>query len=316
MSEPDEDMPHALPVIVEDPSEERTPILAPEANPYRLVAERAAPEAIQKILDRAMDDLEVEIREDGVVYLPAAAYRKRLFEAFGSLGWGMVPVESKLDNYKVLYRGRLYCHSRFVAEKVGEHEYQAKSKQASWSESMDAAESECLKKCCKNLIAGFLPLWDKGWILAWQARYAIQVWRKPKPGKDNKPVWRRKDRPEFWDETGLVKPRRQQKPAQEGQSAGRGAAGMREDMGMEVREDDPVAAEARRQRFEELMSYPVPVELAGIEEAIACADTLDQLNDRRMLDQIEAMNAADKEVLKPVWGARKMAIKDAKEAGP
>jgi hypothetical protein len=295
-----------LPVVVEQPDDESgVPMLAPETNPYRLAAERAAPEAIQLLLNRQMDDLQVEIREDGVVYLPASIYRDRLFEAFGSLGWAMVPVSlPKVDGNKVLYHGRLYCHSRFVAEKIGEHEYYEKSGQSSWSESVDAAESECLKKCCKNLIPGFLPLWDKGWILWWQAKYAVQVWRKPKPGKDNKPCWRRKDRPAFWDETGFVKEQKQHKPVQEGQSAARGAAGLREDMGLDVKEDDPVATEARRQRFDELMNLPVPVELEGIREAIGLADKVAQLKDKRLTDQVEAMKNEDKATIRSWWAIR------------
>jgi hypothetical protein len=301
---PMEDPPDGTPVSVESPHH-----ADPEGSPYGGVAAGAAPPKIQEILDREVDELQVDIREDGVVYLPASVYRARLFEAFGSMGWAMVPVQPpKVDRNKVLYHGRLYCHGRFIAEKIGEHEYY---EETSMSESVDAAESECMKKCCKNLIGGFLPLWDKDWILRWQARYAVQVWRKPKPGKKNKPSWRRKDRPAFYDETGYVKEQKQQKPVQEGQSAARGAAGMREDMGLDVKEDDPVATEARRQRFEELMNYPVPVELEGIKEAISLADTIDQLKDKRLVDQSEAMKKEDKALVRSWWAVRHKEITEA-----
>ena len=34
---------------------------------------------------------EIEVKPDGIIYLPEIKYRRRLNAAFGPMGWGMIP---------------------------------------------------------------------------------------------------------------------------------------------------------------------------------------------------------------------------------
>ena len=43
------------------------------------------------ILARPVETEDIEVKPDGIVYLPEVKYRRRLNEAFGPMGWGMVP---------------------------------------------------------------------------------------------------------------------------------------------------------------------------------------------------------------------------------
>jgi hypothetical protein len=43
-----------------------------------------------EVLSRPIDVEDVEVKPDGIVYLPEVKYRRRLNEAFGPMGWGMV----------------------------------------------------------------------------------------------------------------------------------------------------------------------------------------------------------------------------------
>lgn len=43
-----------------------------------------------EVLSRPVDVDDVEVKPDGIIYLPEVKYRRRLNEAFGPMGWGMV----------------------------------------------------------------------------------------------------------------------------------------------------------------------------------------------------------------------------------
>lgn len=44
-----------------------------------------------QILTQPVAAKDVEIKPDGILYLPEIQYRRRLHEAFGPMGWGIVP---------------------------------------------------------------------------------------------------------------------------------------------------------------------------------------------------------------------------------
>lgn len=43
------------------------------------------------ILMRPLKMMDIEVKPDGVVYLPEIKYRRRLNEAFGPMGWCLIP---------------------------------------------------------------------------------------------------------------------------------------------------------------------------------------------------------------------------------
>lgn len=42
-------------------------------------------------LMRPLDEQDIEVKPDGIIYLPEIRYRRRLNEAFGPMGWGLIP---------------------------------------------------------------------------------------------------------------------------------------------------------------------------------------------------------------------------------
>lgn len=48
-------------------------------------------EGQHKILARPVDVADVEVKPDGIVYLPEIKYRRRMNEAFGPMGWSLIP---------------------------------------------------------------------------------------------------------------------------------------------------------------------------------------------------------------------------------
>lgn len=122
-----------------------------------------------KILLAAPDPNEVEIRTDGIVFLPGVAYRRLMIRAFGAGGWALAPrMPAQVRDGIVLYQGALYVLGRFVSEAVGEC---AQRGVISYASALEGARTDCLTRCCKDLGVAS-ELWDKTWRDAWQAQYA------------------------------------------------------------------------------------------------------------------------------------------------
>lgn len=93
------------------PSPVRAAPLAPPARDpadwstsYQGVGSAPFPAHISSILRRPLDPSDVEIKPDGILYLPEIKYRNILFEAFGAGGWGMVPRGEPVVEDKVVTR--------------------------------------------------------------------------------------------------------------------------------------------------------------------------------------------------------------------
>jgi hypothetical protein len=126
---------------------------------------------IGQILAEPINPDDVEIKPDGVCYLPEIKYRKTLLRAFGPGGFCMVPKGPHSLNGTVLSREyALLCHGRFVSQARGSTTIATFSNPALASE---AVRSNALMRCCKDLgIAS--ELWDSAFINAWKDNYAIK----------------------------------------------------------------------------------------------------------------------------------------------
>lgn len=60
-------------------------------NSYQGVATRPVTEAQFKVLMQPLAEADIEVKPDGVIYLPEIKYRRKLNEAFGPMGWGLIP---------------------------------------------------------------------------------------------------------------------------------------------------------------------------------------------------------------------------------
>lgn len=126
------------------------------------------PSEVQSVLSEPLNPAEVEIKPDGICYLPEIRYRKTLFRAFGPGGWCMVPRGPHVQNGNVLSREyALICHGRFISQARGSTTIASFSNAALASE---AVRSNALMRCCKDLgIAS--ELWDAGFIQAWKENF-------------------------------------------------------------------------------------------------------------------------------------------------
>lgn len=137
----------------------------------------------------------VEVKPDGIVYLPGVFYRQRLTQAFGPGGWALAPrgPARTLGNL-VTYSGALYALGRFVSEAVGECQYIANNPTMSYASALEGARTDCLTRCCKDLLIA-MELWDPSFREGWLAKWALKAWHN-KDGKNKLYYWRRdRERP-------------------------------------------------------------------------------------------------------------------------
>lgn len=171
----------------------------------------------QKKLLADFPEDEIEIRPDGLIYLPQTFWRRRLNESFGIGQWCLVVISNHKDpdaNKDKLYlHGALMVRGCYVAEAVGEAELHSGNPQHSWASVWESAKSDCITRCCKDLgIAS--ALWQPQFIQKWIKENAMQVWREKVRRYDKEKKqwlkgsyqWRKKTADPFYDEAHVLTP--------------------------------------------------------------------------------------------------------------
>ncbi|EIW76311.1 mitochondrial genome maintenance MGM101 [Coniophora puteana RWD-64-598 SS2] len=149
---------------------------------------------IQEILLAPVDPYDIEVKPDGLIYLPEIKYRRVLNKAFGPGGWGLAPRSETNVGPKVVSREyALVCQGRLVAIARGEQEYFDPSGIATATE---ACKSNALMRCCKDLGVAS-ELWDPRFIREFKAQHAAEVFAEHVNSKQKKKLWRRKDQPKL-----------------------------------------------------------------------------------------------------------------------
>ncbi|KAH6678699.1 mitochondrial genome maintenance protein MGM101, mitochondrial precursor [Halenospora varia] len=133
---------------------------------------------------------DVEVKPDGIIYLPEIKYRRILNRAFGPGGWGLAPRGETIVTPKSITREyALVAHGRLVSVARGEQDYFS-------SEGIPTATEGCksnaLMRCCKDLGVAS-ELWDPRYIRVFMKEKAKQVWVEHVPTKKKKQIWLRKD---------------------------------------------------------------------------------------------------------------------------
>ncbi len=141
------------------------------------------------VLREPIDPNDVEIKPDGIVYMPGVFYRSRLSRAFGPGAWAIVPRGParrmpKSGGELVVFHGALFIKGRFVAERVGHCMYYPNNAGMTYADAYEGSITDCLSRCCKDIVESVACLWEKGWRDEWQRKYCEK-------GEDNK--WRRKN---------------------------------------------------------------------------------------------------------------------------
>lgn len=170
-----------------------SPVAAPQfARGFDGMAVEPFPDETRRVLAEPVNPHDVEIKPDGIVFLPGVAYRRILTRAFGAGGWAIAPrspARYMKDNNIVVYHGALYCLGRFVAEAVGECFYRDNNPNMSYASCVEGAKTDALSRCCKDLGIA-TEMWDANWREQWKAKYATSY----EDRQSGKTKWRLKSR--------------------------------------------------------------------------------------------------------------------------
>ncbi|KAJ5324671.1 mitochondrial genome maintenance domain-containing protein [Penicillium atrosanguineum] len=147
------------------------------------------PKEAADILMAETDPEEVEIKPDGILYLPEIKYRRILNKAFGPGGWGLAPRGESIVTPKTVTREyALVCHGRLVSVARGEQDYFSPDGIPTATE---GCRSNALVRCCKDLgIAS--ELWDPRYIRKFKAKYTREAFVEHVVNKRKTKIWIRK----------------------------------------------------------------------------------------------------------------------------
>ncbi|CAK3916683.1 Mitochondrial genome maintenance [Lecanosticta acicola] len=143
-----------------------------------------------EILQKRLDFDDIEIKPDGIVYLPEIKYRRILNHAFGPGGWGLAPRGETIVTQKVVTREYgLVCGGRLVSIARGEQHYFDPDGIPTATE---GCKSNALMRCCKDLgIAS--ELWDPRFIKKFMAEMGKEVMVEHMATKKRRKHYMRKD---------------------------------------------------------------------------------------------------------------------------
>jgi len=163
------------------------------------------------VLMQPLDPQDIEVKPDGIIYLPEIKYRRILNKAFGPGGWGLAPRGELVVGEKVVTREyALVVHGRFVflsfsppfkynTNTATKHRFiaQARGECQYFSEESiptagEGCKSNALLRCCKDLgIAS--ELWDPRFIRDFKKANCQEIWVEHVVNKKRRQIWTRKD---------------------------------------------------------------------------------------------------------------------------
>lgn len=145
---------------------------------------------ISDILLAPLASEDIEIKPDGLLYLPEIRYRRILNRAFGPGGWGLAPRTETLITPKQISREyALICHGRLVSVARGEQDYFGGDEKITTA--LEGCKSNALMRCCKDLgIAS--ELWDPTFIRNWKKKNCDEVFGEHVTTKRKKKLWKLK----------------------------------------------------------------------------------------------------------------------------
>ncbi|EGW34882.1 uncharacterized protein SPAPADRAFT_58009, partial [Spathaspora passalidarum NRRL Y-27907] len=140
------------------------------------------------ILLAPIEPSDIEIKPDGLIYLPEIKYRRILNRAFGPGGWGMAPrSESMVLPGQISREYALVCHGRLVSIARGEQDYFGGQEKVTTA--LEGCKSNALMRCCKDLgIAS--ELWDPSFIRKFKQKYCDEVFAEHATTKKKKKLWK------------------------------------------------------------------------------------------------------------------------------
>lgn len=158
------------------------------------------------ILQRPVSFDDVLVKPTGQPYLSHPIYTRWFNDAFGRLGWNIVPCAKPVagapddkGRITIVQTFLLYIHGKPVRIATGEHDYHQNNAEQTYGDALEALVASALRRCAKRLGVG-LELWDKTFLNAFLHERCVKVWVEG----ENKPRWRRRTDPPFYKERGAV----------------------------------------------------------------------------------------------------------------
>ncbi|CCE61700.1 hypothetical protein TPHA_0B00280 [Tetrapisispora phaffii CBS 4417] len=150
------------------------------------------PQKVQTELEKPLDLEDIEIKPDGLIYLPEIKYRRILNRAFGAGGWGLAPRSDTIVTQKLVTREyALICLGQLVGVARGEQDYFSESGIPTATE---GCKSNALMRCCKDLGIGS-ELWDPVFIKKYKKEHCVEKFVEHVTTQKKKKIWLRKGRP-------------------------------------------------------------------------------------------------------------------------
>ncbi|KAI9786168.1 MAG: hypothetical protein M1839_007578 [Geoglossum umbratile] len=148
------------------------------------------PKEVAEILTQPIPHEDVEVKPDGVIYLPEIKYRRILNRAFGPGGWGLAPrgetiitARSVTREYALIVLGRLVSVAR------GEQDYFSPENIPTAAE---GCKSNAMVRCCKDLGVAS-ELWDPRWVREYLDKNTKETFVEHVVTKKKKKITIRKD---------------------------------------------------------------------------------------------------------------------------
>lgn len=157
------------------------------------LGQAAFPREVNDILLADIVTEDVEMKPDGLLYLPEIKYRRILNRAFGPGGWGLAPrTETFVTPKQVSREYALVCNGRLVSVARGEQDYFGGDERLATA--LEGCKSNALMRCCKDLgIAS--ELWDPTFIRKFKKQYCEEVFAEHVVTKKKKKLWKLKSTP-------------------------------------------------------------------------------------------------------------------------
>src|SRR4030067_2353840 len=166
------------PILVIDPHEEMIKLI-PTAGTIKLTEKQ------RETLYAPVDQEKVEIRPDGLIYLPWMEYISRLKVAF-DLEWAPIPQGlPKMQGEYMYWPFWLVIQGKLAGFAIGEQRYIPSNRQMTYGDACEGAKSNALMRLCKGL-GITLELWQPSFIRAWKEKYAETY------QEEGKTLWRKK----------------------------------------------------------------------------------------------------------------------------
>lgn len=302
------------PMNMKELAEYQVGLLIPQAGTVELTAQQ------KEILFAKAKDEDVEIRPDGLIYLPWTDYVSRLHEAFG-MEWAIIPrgmPEMNPGGTGLLWGFFLMVKGRPAGFAIGEQEYYANNATMTWGDACEGAKSNALMRLCKG-IGISLELWKPSFVKRWKGLYAesypdptgkLNQWNKVrtlwrKKGPANKEPGEPKEKQKAKAET---KPPAQEKPAAKAgaQAKAKPAANAKSKAKAppgETRPGDDIAAMAETQD-PELTEEQKKKHLAtiGAIKMVLAGQTIDYKDFKKFLAELQQKNPGGRVFVRDKFG--------------